>query len=440
MPMARGDGIHRTSARNAKLADADVSKAQGHNEREKESYSNQDIVPERTPMNVHFKTPTAGYTEMFEQMVADGMISTRGLKADADKFGELVFDVNSAYFYNHGGYDFAKQFYEDAYKAAVKIVGGEQYILSAVMHADERNRAMSDALGQDVYHYHLHVVYVPVVEKEIKWTRRCKDPSLVGTVKERIMQVSMSKKWESQPVLGEDGEPLKTKTGKAVLKQSYSVLQDYFFEHMRAAGYTDVERGERGSSEEHLTVTQFKVMKEQERLSELQETKTEIQSEIAELQEAHAKESEKLDKTKERIQKQKLDLKRIDEIEVKPTLIGNKVTVNKDDFDMVITAAKKHIAQEKKESALQKALDAARKLNEKKKNTVADLTRKLAAATKELSEYKSVRGQLRTADLEKENDRLRNRLRTYEEVISRNNLWHFFSGSRSKNRNRDDAR
>ena len=440
MPMARGDGIHRTSARNAKLADADVSKTQGHNEREKESYSNQDIVPERTPMNVHFKTPTAGYTEMFEQMVADGTISTRGLKADADKFGELVFDVNSAYFYNHGDYDFAKQFYEDAYKAAVKIVGGEQYILSAVMHADERNRAMSDALGQDVYHYHLHVVYVPVVEKEIKWTRRCKDPSLVGKVKERITQVSMSKKWESQPVLGVDGEPLKTKTGKAILKQSYSVLQDDFFEYMQAAGYTDVERGERGSSEEHLTVTQFKVLKEQERLSELQETKTEIQSEIAELQEAHAKESEKLDKAKERIQKQKLDLKRIDEIEAKPTLIGNKVTVDKDDFDMVITAAKKHITQEKKESTLQKALDAAHKLITELKNTVADLTRKLAAVTKELSEYKSVRGKLRTADLEQENDRLRSRLRTYEDVISRNNLWHFFNGSRGKNRNRDDAR
>lgn len=28
--MARGDGIHRTSARNAKLADADISKTQGH--------------------------------------------------------------------------------------------------------------------------------------------------------------------------------------------------------------------------------------------------------------------------------------------------------------------------------------------------------------------------------------------------------------------------
>ena len=59
-------------------------------------------------------------------------------------------------------------------------MGGEQYILSAVMHADERNRAMSDALGQDVYHYHLHVIYIPVVEKQILWSRRCKDKSLVG--------------------------------------------------------------------------------------------------------------------------------------------------------------------------------------------------------------------------------------------------------------------
>ena len=33
-----------------------------------------------------------------------------------------------------------------------------------------------------------------------------------------------------------------------------------------AAGYTDVERGERDSTEEHLTVTQFKVAKEKQRL------------------------------------------------------------------------------------------------------------------------------------------------------------------------------
>ena len=126
--MARGDGIDRTNARNMRLTAAKIGNTQQHNEREKDSYVNQDIVPERTSLNVHFKAPSAGYQEMFSQMEADGVISTRGIKADAFRYGELVFDVNSAYFYNHGGYDFAKQFYTDAYKAAIKIVGGEQYI------------------------------------------------------------------------------------------------------------------------------------------------------------------------------------------------------------------------------------------------------------------------------------------------------------------------
>ena len=272
-PMARNDGIDRTFARNQDLPTLDdVAKVQEHNEREKDSYSNQDIDTTQTHRNVHFKKPTDSYAAMFDQMIADGVISTRGLKADAVKYGELLFDVNSAYFHNHGGYEYAKQFYADAYKAAVEIVGGEQYILSAVMHADERNRAMSEALGEDVYHYHLHVVYIPVVEKEIRWTKRCKDKSLVGKVKETIMQVSMSKKWASKPILDETtGEPLRTAKGKPVLRKSYSVLQDDFFEHMRSAGYDDVERGERGSSEEHLTVTQFKTEREQERLAQLQE-------------------------------------------------------------------------------------------------------------------------------------------------------------------------
>ena len=267
--MARNDGIDRTSVRNLAVSDKAVGNTQQHNEREKDSYRNPDIIPQRTAWNIHFKKPTASYTDLFSQLETAGTISTRGLKPDATHYCELVFDVNSAYFDNHGGYEFAKQFYEDAYQAAVQIVGGEQYILSAVMHADEINRAMTEALGREVYHYHLHVVYVPVVEKQILWSKRCKDKALVGTVKETVMQVSRSKKWASKPLLDESGKPVLQKNGKPVLKKSYSVLQDNFFNFMRAAGYTDIERGERGSTEEHLTVTQFKVQREQERLGSL---------------------------------------------------------------------------------------------------------------------------------------------------------------------------
>ena len=320
--MARNDGIHRTVARNQDLeTPADVAKVQEHNEREKDSYSNQDIVPERTSLNIHFKAPADDYVKMFEQMEQDGVISTRGLKPDAVKYGELIFDVNSAYFYNHGGYEFAKQFYADAYKAAVEIVGGEQYILSAVMHADERNRAMSEALGEDVYHYHLHVVYIPVVEKQILWSKRCKDESLRGTVKETIMQVSRSKKWDSKPVLDEGGNPKLNEKGKKILKSSYSVLQDDFFNFMRNAGYTDVERGERGSTEEHLTVTQFKVQAEQQRLEDAKA--------------ATEKQKKKLEALQKETKTAKTIALTVQDIEAmgKKATFGNNITLTPDECD-----------------------------------------------------------------------------------------------------------
>ena len=334
--MARNDGIDRTVARNQDLeTPADVAKVQEHNEREKDSYSNQDIVPERTSMNIHFKAPTDDYVKIFEQVEQDGVISTRGLKPDAVKYGELIFDVNSAYFYNHGGYEFAKQFYADAYKAAVEIVGGEQYILSAVMHADERNRAMSEALGEDVYHYHLHVVYIPVVEKQILWSKRCKDEALRGTVKETITQVSRSKKWDSKPVLDENGNPMLNAKGKKILKSSYSVLQDDFFNFMRNAGYTDVERGERGSTEEQLTVTQFKVQAEQQRLEAVTGQVAQAEQSLEETKAATAKQKKKLEALQKETKTAKTVALTVQDIEAmgKKATFGNNVVLTPDECD-----------------------------------------------------------------------------------------------------------
>ena len=332
--MARNDGIDRTVARNQDLeTPADVAKVQEHNEREKDSYSNQDIVPERTSLNVHFKAPTDDYVKTFEQMEQDGVISTRGLKPDAIKYGELVFDVNSAYFYNHGGYEFAKQFYADAYKAAAEIVGGEQYILSAVMHADERNRAMSEALGEDVYHYHLHVVYIPVVEKQILWSKRCKDEALRGTVKETITQVSRSKKWDSKPLLDENGNPMLNANGKKILKSSYSVLQDDFFHFMRAAGYTDVKRGERGSTEEHLTVTQFKVQAEQQRLEAVTGQVAQAEQSLENAKAATEKQKRKLEALQKETKTAKTLALTVQDIEAmgKKATFGNNITLTPDE-------------------------------------------------------------------------------------------------------------
>jgi hypothetical protein len=191
----------------------------------------------------------------------------------------MVFFFFFEYFENHygshgydNGYDFARVFYAEAYKMAVAEVGDEKYILSAVLHADERNKGLSEKLGRDVYHYHLHVVYIPVVQKEIKWTKKCKDKSLIGKVKDVINQVNHSKKWACEKELGEDG--------KERLVYSYSKLQDRYHDHMKAAGFDGFERGNVGSTAEHLSVLDYKTKVRQDELAEKEKELLDAEKEL----------------------------------------------------------------------------------------------------------------------------------------------------------------
>ncbi len=238
-------------------------------------------MQDRSHLNIRYKSCNGTYTQVFDKLLEDGTISTRGLKPDADVFAEMVFDVNTSYFEQHGGYEYAADFFAEAYKMAVQEVGGEQYILSAVMHADERNKSLSEELNRDIYHYHLHVVYIPVVDKEIRWSKRCKDKALVGTVKEVIHQVSHSKKWASVKAVDENGEPIRSENGKVVLIPSYSLLQDRFFEHMKQTGFKDFERGIRGSTTQHLSVLDFKIQQDNAKLAHIEKQVEAQQKELS---------------------------------------------------------------------------------------------------------------------------------------------------------------
>lgn len=360
--MARNDGIDHSFARNGKYTRGQISNIERHNERKNEIYQNTDIQFERSEKNIYFKKPTAGYISVFDKMCEDGTISTKGLKDNAIHYNELLFDVNTSYFEERGGYEFAREFFSKAYDYAVKEVGGEQYILSAVMHADERNSAVSEQLGKDVYHYHLHVIYVPVVQKEVKWSKRCKDKSLVGTVKEVITQVSHSKKWASHKEIDEDG--------KQHLVRSYSLLQDRFFEYMCDCGYHDIERGEKGSTDKHKNSVQHKADQEEKRLNKV----------ISKV--------EKSQKVLENIADKKTKIKAVNEVDTKPAkLQKGKLLVDEQDFEDIKTLAKKHIATKSKEQKL-----LAENKGLKQENQV--LLTQNRQQSQELHEFKSVRNQL----------------------------------------------
>ena len=121
-----------------KISAEGAQKTERHNERKNESYANLNVDTERIARNVHFKdTGGLTYNEYFQRLIDEGKISTRGQKAGATVFNELVIDVNTRYFEEHGGYAYAKQFYEEAYHFGCEIYG-EDNIVSAVMHAGVR--------------------------------------------------------------------------------------------------------------------------------------------------------------------------------------------------------------------------------------------------------------------------------------------------------------
>ena len=254
-----------------------VVKAERHNERKNKSYSNMNVDLTQTSKNLHYKKCKNTYNEKLKEMIGDGEISLRGLKDNAKVFDEIIFDINSDYFEQNGGYEFAKVFYEKAFHFAEREMGTDN-IISAVMHADELNTALSEKYGKPIYHYHLHVIAIPVVEKEIKWSKRCKDKSLIGTTKEIINQVSHSKKWKSEQLTDNFGNPVYDENGKAKLVKSYSLLQDRFFQYMSDSGYRGFIRGIKGSTKKHLSDLEFKIKKETEKLEKITNSVDEKQS------------------------------------------------------------------------------------------------------------------------------------------------------------------
>lgn len=173
-----------------------------------------------------------------------------------------------------------------------------------------------------------------------------------------------------------------------------------------------IEWEQKGEHKEHLSVLEFKREKRKEEIAELEQTL-------------------------ERVQQKQVSVQAVEQIEAKPLPLTSKVAVEREDYQTLVTVAQKFVVQEKQQGKLKKLLKEAKKTIADLKAKIGSLVAELAAVKEELAQYKSVRGQLRTADLEQENDRLRKRLRIYEEVISRNNLWSYFSQYRKKELEKD---
>ncbi len=218
-------------------------------------------------------------------------------------------------------------------------------VFNSVIHLDEATP-------------HIHIDFVPFATEQKRGLST---------------RVSLTKALEQQG--GFKGEGKFNTACKLWIDSEKEVLAEL----MRSRG---IEWEQLGTHNEHLSVIEYK--------------KQERQKEVAEIENDLSKLSEK--KTK---------IKAIDDIQTKKTLLGDNLTISREDYEKLTDTAKKQIASEKKERKLKAEIA-------ELKSTQTALSQENSELKKELSSLKSIRNQINTAALKQELEELK---RKYSKVI-----------------------
>ena len=361
-----------------------------HNRR---TYTAENVDPKRSHLNTEYcYTPIEqAYHELFDEALAafnakqkrrDRCIENYYEKIRDGKqekpFYEVIFQIGNMEDMSSTGEngELARTIL-DKFMRSFQEWNPNLHVFSAHLHMDEATP-------------HLHIDFIPFT---------------TGSKRGLSTRVSLKQALADQGITGE-GRSMTERT--VWVQKQKETLAEIMLEH-------GIEWEQKGEHREHLSVLEYKREQRTQELAELEHT---IQ----------------------RVQQQQVDIEAVEQIKAKPLPFSSKVSIEREDYEKLATAAEKYVVQEKQESTLKRLLKEAKKTIADLKNTITDLKAQLAAAKAEIAKYKSVRGDLRTGQLEQENKDLRSKLRRYEEIIDRNSLWAYFSRHRGKTHMRDDAR
>ena len=124
-----------------------------------------------------------------------------------------------------------------------------------------------------------------------------------------------------------------------------------------------MERGERGSTEEHLTVTQFKVQAEQQRLEAVTGQVAQAEQNLEDAKAATAKQKKKLESLQKETKAAKTIALTVQDIEVmgKKATFGNNITLTPDECDTLKRYATNGILFHAENERLKGKLESAQK-------------------------------------------------------------------------------
>ena len=160
-----------------------------HNERRNKNYSNKGIDLSRSHLNYHLKQIQAdSYLKEFDRIRIrqdlKGNLRLHGEKQSTILCEFIITSDNE--FFDRLGADKTRRFFEQAYDFVTAKVGGEQYVVSAVVHMDEATP-------------HMHVSFIPVIQDKDRKGQPCK-------------RINCSEFWKG--------------------RDSYSRLQDEYYDYM----------------------------------------------------------------------------------------------------------------------------------------------------------------------------------------------------------------
>lgn len=190
-----------------------------HNERKNTNYSNKDIDKTKSKENYSIKSPSTTYTKLFKQIKE--LYNLKGqIKSVSNVACEYIITSDKDFFDNIGKEE-TKRFFKSAYSFVCNYKNlGEQYILSAKVHMDEKTP-------------HMHLVFIPVIHTKDKNGND-------------IDKISCSEFWKG--------------------RDSYKYLQNNFHKYMNVCGF-NLDRGLNNNSK-HLSMQQLKSLTNYDKIKE----------------------------------------------------------------------------------------------------------------------------------------------------------------------------
>ena len=190
-----------------------------HNERKNTNYSNKDIDKTKSKENYSIKSPSTTYTKLFKQIKE--LYNLKGqIKSVSNVACEYIITSDKDFFDNIGEEE-TKRFFKSAYSFVCNYKNlGEQYILSAKVHMDEKTP-------------HMHLVFIPVIHTKDKNGND-------------IDKISCSEFWKG--------------------RDSYKYLQNNFHKYMNVCGF-NLDRGANNNNK-HLSMQQLKSLTNYDKIKE----------------------------------------------------------------------------------------------------------------------------------------------------------------------------